>query len=228
MYKAGFDYSWQEASFALCDEQGNLLLEEYHVFPPRNASGLTAWMSGLLAGHQLALNDISEWSVGSGPGSFTGLRVAASLVMGLCFGHEIRRRAVSTASAMADSLKLPVEIRRVLVLFDGHRDELLGYGLDRTPAGFVPSGYHEVLSRGSLSAMADFEVLIGLEKDAARIREIAGGQAAEKLQTVSHIQASFLITNCPDDFSRKLTDPVYLRPAVFVEPRIPRQIAVPQ
>ena len=49
-----------------------------------------------------------------------------------------------------------------------------------------------------------------------------------KLQNIPHIQASFLITNCPDDFSRKLTDPVYLRPAVFVEPRIPRQIAVPQ
>ena len=63
-----------------------------------------------------------------------------------------------------------------------------------------------------------------MEKDAVRIREIAGAKAAGKLQTVPHIQASLLIANCPDDFSRKLTDPVYLRPAVFVEPRIPRQI----
>lgn len=224
MYKAGFDYSWQEASFAVCDEKGNLLLEEFHIFPPRNASGLTAWMSGLLAGHQLALNDIGEWSVGSGPGSFTGLRVAASLVMGLCFGREIRRRAVSTASAMADSLNLSADLQRALVLFDGHRDELLGYGLDRTPAGFVPSGFHAVLSRYSLSALTDYDVLIALEKDAVRIQEIAGEKAAGKLRTVPHIRASFLITNCPDDFSSKLTDPVYLRPAVFVEPRIPRQI----
>ncbi|MBR4665957.1 MAG: tRNA (adenosine(37)-N6)-threonylcarbamoyltransferase complex dimerization subunit type 1 TsaB [Lentisphaeria bacterium] len=224
MYKAGFDYSWQEASFAVCDEKGNLLLEEFHVFPPRNASGLTAWMSELLARHQLTLNEIGEWSVGSGPGSFTGLRVAASLVMGLCFGREIRRRAVSTASAMADSLNLSADLQRALVLFDGHRDELLGYGLDRTPAGFVPSGFHAVLSRDSLSALTDYDVLIALEKDAVRIQEIAGEKAAGKLRTVPHIRASFLITNCPDDFSSKLTDPVYLRPAVFVEPRIPRQI----
>ncbi|MBQ6598603.1 MAG: hypothetical protein IJH79_13710, partial [Lentisphaeria bacterium] len=61
-------------------------------------------------------------------------------------------------------------------------------------------------------------------KDAARIREIAGDQATGKLQPIPHIQASFLISNCPDDFSSRLTDPVYLRPAVFVEPRIPRQI----
>ena len=224
MFKAGFDYSWQEASFALCDEKGTLLLEEFHTFPPRNASGLTDWMSGLLARHQLTLNDIREWSVGSGPGSFTGLRVAASRVMGLCFGRDIRRRAVSTASAMADSLKFPESAKRVLVLFDGHREELLGYGLDRTPSGFVPSGFHAVLSRSSLSALADFDEFAALEKDAARILEIAGEKAAGKLRTVPHIQASCLISNCPDDFSRKLTDPVYLRPAVFVEPRIPRQI----
>ena len=224
MFKAGFDYSWQEASFALCDENGKLLLEEFQIFPPRNASGLTAWMSGLLARHQLSLNDIGEWSVGSGPGSFTGLRVAASLVMGLCFGRNIRRRAVSTASAMADSLRFSPEIKRVLVLFDGHREELLGYGLDRTPEGFVPSGFHAVLGRDSLSSLADFDSLAALEKDAARIQEIAGEKAAGKLRTIPHIQASFLIANSPDDFSRKLTDPVYLRPAVFVEPRIPRRI----
>ena len=119
---------------------------------------------------------------------------------------------------------LPPEIKRVLVLFDGHREELLGYGLDRTPEGFVPSGFHAVLSRDSLSALSDYDVLTALEKDAVRIREIAGERAAGKLQTVPHIRASFLIANSPNDFTRKLTDPVYLRPAVFVEPRIPRQI----
>jgi len=225
MFKAGFDYSWQEASFALCNEKGALLLEEFQVFPPRNASGLPGWLGKLLAGKGLALHDISEWSVGCGPGSFTGLRVAASLVMGLGFGRpEVRRRAVSTAAALADSLGLPENVRRVLVLFDGHRDELLGFGLDRSPAGFVPTGYHQVLNRDSLSALDGFDALAALEKDAARIGEIAGARAADKLKTVPHVRASCLISNCPDDFSRPLTDPVYLRPAVFVEPRIPRAL----
>lgn len=224
MLKAGFDYSWQEASFAVGDGEGNLLLEEYRVFPPRDASGLPDWLTGLLAAKNLALEDISEWSVGSGPGSFTGLRVAASLVMGLGFGRPVRRRGVSTAGAMADSLNLPGELRKALVLFDGHRDELLGFGLNRTPAGFVPSGFHQVLKRDSLSVLADYEVLIALEKDAPRIREIAGESVFSGLRTVPHIRASCLISNCPDDFSQPLTDPVYLRPAVFVEPRIPRQI----
>ena len=223
MFKAGFDYSWQEASFALKDAEGRILLEENRVFPPRNASGLPGWMSELLAGHNLTLEDISEWSVGSGPGSFTGLRVAAALVMGLGFRREVRRRAVSTASAMADSLQLPDTVQNALVLFDGHREELLGFGLNRTIGGFVPSGFHEVISRGNLDCLAGFEVLIALEKDGPRIHEIAGDSAAG-LKTLPHIRASRLIDNCPDDFSKGLSDPVYLRPAVFVEPRIPRQI----
>ena len=225
MLKAGFDYSWQEASFAVCDEKGSLLMEEYCVFPPRNASGLLGWLTGLLARKNLTLEDISEWSVGSGPGSFTGLRVAASLVMGLGFGRpDVRRRGVSTAAAMADSLKLTGNIQKALVLFDGHREELLGYGLTRTAAGFIPSGFHQVLSRNSLDVLTDFEVFIALEKDAARIQDIAGESVSGKLKTVPHIQASCLIFNCPEDFSHGLTDPVYLRPAVFVEPRIPRSL----
>ena len=224
MFKAGFDYSWQEASFALCDEGGHILLEEYRVFPPRNASGLPGWLTELLAQKNLTLGDVSEWSVGSGPGSFTGLRVAASFVMGLGFGRNVRRRGVSTAAAMADSLNLPADVRRVLMLFDGHREELLGFGLNRTPGGFSPSGFHQVLHRDSLSILADFEVVAALEKDAVRIQEIAGTDVSAKLKTMPHVRASCLITNCPDHFDQPLSDPVYLRPAVFVEPRIPRTI----
>ena len=225
MYKAGFDYSWQEAAFALCDGAGELLAEEYRIFPPRNASGLPGWLAEQLKKKGLTPEDVSEWSVGSGPGSFTGLRVAASLIMGLGFGRPaLRRRGVSTAAALADSLELPAAVRQVLVLFDGHREELLGFGLKRTPAGFVPSGFHRVLNRDSLADLAGFEVLAALEKDAARILEIAGKSASEKLKTAPHIRASYLISNCPDDFSHGLTDPVYLRPPVFVEPRIPRNI----
>lgn len=224
MYKAGFDYSWQEASFSLADEKGAILLEEYRTFPPRNASELPDWIFSLLHQQGATLEEVTHWSVGTGPGSFTGLRVAASLVMGFCFGREdVTCRGVSTACAMADSLVLAEDEKKVLVLFDGHRDELLGYSLARKDGGFSPSGFHGVIGKDSLNVLDDYEVLLSLEKDTQKILEVAGASAENKMRTVSHVSASRLIFNNMDECA-PLTDPVYLRPAVFVAPRIPRMI----
>ena len=44
MLRAGFDYSWSEASFALADENGTVIFDEFIQLPPRNASGLPSWM----------------------------------------------------------------------------------------------------------------------------------------------------------------------------------------
>ncbi len=224
MYKAGLDYSWKEASFAVADPSGRILLDEFLEFPPRNASGLPGWIERLLAPHGLTLRDISEWSVGTGPGSFTGLRVAASFVLGLTFGKAIRRRGVSTASAIADSLRLEPSIRRAAVLFDGRRDELLAFGLERDGDSFKPSGFHAVLDRNSVTSLRGFDAFAALEKDAEKVREIAGPETVKFLYTVPHVSAAHLITYSQEDFTMPLTSPVYLRPAVFVEPRVPRQL----
>ena len=90
MLRAGFDYSWSEASFALADENGTVIFDEFIQLPPRNASGLPSWMEECLKKHGAVFNDITEWSVGIGPGSFTGLRLASSFVMGLAFRRERR------------------------------------------------------------------------------------------------------------------------------------------
>lgn len=224
MYKVGFDYSWQEASFAVADSSGKVLLEEYKVFPPRNAAGLPGWIFSLLKSEGIGLEDVSHWSVGTGPGSFTGLRVASSLVMGFCFDKEnMICRGVSTASAMADSLEESAKAEKVLVLFDGHRDELLGYGLVRTESGYAPSGFHGVLSKDTLDVLSPYGTLLCLEKDTDKVFAVASAAAEGKLHSVAHVCASRLIFNHITECA-PLTDPVYLRPAVFVEGRVPRAL----
>ena len=105
-WKAGFDYSCAEAAFAVLDENNQVVFDEYLTLQNRNAAELPLWLESTLADHKLTLNDITEWSVGAGPGSFTGLRLASSFVMGIAFRRNVKRRCVSTASAIASTAKL--------------------------------------------------------------------------------------------------------------------------
>ena len=58
--------------------------------------------------------------VGAGPGSFTGVRIAASLAKGLCFANDLPLYAYSSLRGLAAS----VGCSGVCALFDARRDEV--------------------------------------------------------------------------------------------------------
>lgn len=227
MLRAGFDYSWAEASFACIDEEGKVIFDENIALPPRNASSLPVWMEQCLASHNRNFDDIGEWSVGNGPGSFTGLRLASAFVMGRSFRKEnIARRAVPTAAAMAHTAFRAEEVsgKKVAALFDGRRDEILLYGMEEKNGSFLPGKENGVLSAADLSMLSSFDAFVALERDREQIESVTNGALQNQIVYIGHIKAAFLILNEPGDFSRPLTELVYLRPAVFVDPVIPRKV----
>lgn len=77
---------------------------ERHVIAPRQHSQLLFTMLGELLGRgNLVEQGIELIAYGCGPGSFTGLRIAASAVQGLAYSCHLPVVAVSTLSAMAQS-----------------------------------------------------------------------------------------------------------------------------
>lgn len=56
----------------------------------------------LLAAHGLAVTDIDGLAFGSGPGSFTGLRIGCSVVQGMALGLDCRVAPVGTLEALAE------------------------------------------------------------------------------------------------------------------------------
>jgi tRNA threonylcarbamoyladenosine biosynthesis protein TsaB len=75
------------------------------------------------------IDEVEEIVVGSGPGSFTGVRIAASLAKGLCAATGARLSAFSSLAAVAAGTGLA---SRVCVLFEARRDELYGAGYETT------------------------------------------------------------------------------------------------
>ncbi len=218
---AALDESGAGMAFAAVSASGDVIFDEYIPMNRNAASSMPGAMMKILADHGLTFQDVKIWSVGAGPGSFTGLRLASSFVMGLTFGKEIRNRTVSTASMIAENAAAGTE--KVLVLFDGRKKEILAYGLDLENGSYVENGFHAVIRNGEdlEKAMAEgsFGAAAAFEADHNAVRAVVGeAKADESVIRVEKLSALALIRFRENDFSRPLTDLLYQRPPVFVEP----------
>jgi tRNA threonylcarbamoyladenosine biosynthesis protein TsaB len=99
-----------------------------------SAERLAPAIAELLASQQLAARAVSDIIVGAGPGSFTGLRVAAALGKGLAHGAGASLHAVSSLGliAAADATRAPGVYCAVL---DALRGEWFAQRVTRLASG---------------------------------------------------------------------------------------------
>lgn len=96
------DTATEACSVALYRD-GNV--QEIHEITPRQQSyRLFSMLRELLPSGQLADHGIDAIAYGSGPGSFTGLRIAASAVQGLAFANGLPGISISTLAAQAQAV----------------------------------------------------------------------------------------------------------------------------
>lgn len=98
-----FDSTARVATVAVCENEHALAL--YSIDNGRTQSELLLPMAeNILASLGLSFSDIDLYAVSVGPGSFTGVRIGASVVKGLAFGSNTPCAAVSTLEALAENL----------------------------------------------------------------------------------------------------------------------------
>ncbi len=66
-----------------------------------HAERLPGFIQELLDEYSASIHDVEAIVLSSGPGSYTGLRIGASLVKGLCFGRSISFYAANTLAGIA-------------------------------------------------------------------------------------------------------------------------------
>jgi len=99
-----FESTAGTASVALCD--GERMLAQYTVNNGMTHSELLLPMAeDMLRALGLGFEQIELYAVSVGPGSFTGVRIGASLVKGLAFGKNTPCVGVSSLEAMAKALE---------------------------------------------------------------------------------------------------------------------------
>ncbi len=101
--------------------------ERHEIIPRQHNQRLPAMLRELFASGDLKKQGVEAIAYGCGPGSFTGLRIAASAVQGLAFSNELPAIPVSTLACQvvtAARLNLLTEDLPVLSLLDAKVNEI--------------------------------------------------------------------------------------------------------
>ena len=221
-FQAAIDLSGNAARMCVADAEGKVLRNGILPMKRRESAHLAEFAAGELANCGATFADVERWSVGIGPGSFTGMRLAAALVAGLTHGIDgVKTRGVPTATAISMAAGKNLQENSIsAVLFDGRNHEMLVYCVKRTNG--VDEGCSEgtVLNREQAEeffAENKFDLICGQAHEGEAIKAILPESASKELQLVEDFDlASLLKSN--KEFDNNLRDLIYIRPAVFTKP----------
>ncbi len=110
---------------------------------------ILAMVSEVLAEAGVTLKQCDAIAFARGPGSFTGLRIAAGIAQGLAFGTDLPVAPISTLAALAQGANAP----RVLAALDARMKEVYFGAFVRAEDGLViPAGNELVIAPASISS----------------------------------------------------------------------------
>tara|TARA_E500000178_G_C17011917_1_gene750982 strand:- start:1205 stop:1861 length:657 start_codon:yes stop_codon:yes gene_type:complete len=121
-----FETSQQLCSVAILSKNG-VVIDQLVVDEINNhAKNLPLMTNEILKNNGYHFNNLSGVAVSKGPGSYTGLRIAAAYAKGICFGLNIPLIAVSTLRAMAAQLNIQDSSNGMLLvpMIDARRMEV--------------------------------------------------------------------------------------------------------
>jgi tRNA threonylcarbamoyladenosine biosynthesis protein TsaB len=128
---------------------GHEVRERFEIAPRRHAALLLPFANALLADAGVALGQLDAIAFGRGPGSFTGLRIAAGMAQGIAFGAGLPVVPVSTLAALAQGTVQEYGVQQVLAALDARMQEVY-WGAYRCAAG----GLVEALGEETVSTPA--------------------------------------------------------------------------
>jgi len=186
---------------------------------------LLPWLTEQFALVGLKGRDVERWTLGTGPGSFAGLRCGIALVKGIALVSGARLRGVPTSVAIAAALA-DKAATTVGVLHDGRCGQVLlarvvreaaGWRLTENPAPLDPDELQASVNACDAYVTLQAAALPPLPETVAKRLSAAEAVSAARL-----LEASEALYPWPEAgdmaAAERSVEPLYVRQAVFVKP----------
>jgi tRNA threonylcarbamoyladenosine biosynthesis protein TsaB len=117
-------------------------IERYEEQPREHTRLLLPMIKAVLQESGLTLPELDAIVLGNGPGSFIGMRIAASVAQGLAYGSGLNIVPVSSLAAVAAEVFAKGDAAEVVVTQDAHMSEvylgIFARGCDDLPVAAMP------------------------------------------------------------------------------------------
>ena len=112
-----------EACSAALYQDGRVLVR-YELAPREHSRRILVMLESLLAEAQVRVAQLDGLAYGRGPGSFTGVRIAAGTIQGIALGSDLPVVPVSSLAALAQGLRREFASERVMTAIDARMGEV--------------------------------------------------------------------------------------------------------
>ncbi|MCW8941987.1 MAG: tRNA (adenosine(37)-N6)-threonylcarbamoyltransferase complex dimerization subunit type 1 TsaB, partial [Gammaproteobacteria bacterium] len=120
------------------------ITSEYQLAPREHSRLILKMIDRLLSQAGIAVAELDAIAFGRGPGSFMGLRIAAGVVQGIAFAHDIPVIPVSTLKTIAQRAYELTGSKNVLAAIDARMDEVYWAKYSLTGKQWVLDGEEQV------------------------------------------------------------------------------------
>ena len=161
---------------------GDTLVERHEEQPREHTRLLMPMIRSALLEADTALTDLDAIVLGNGPGSFIGMRIAASVAQGLAHGAGLEIVPVSSLAAVAAEVFESTDAEQVAVAQDAHMNEVYWGLFERAASGLPELIGDERLQRQEQIAELD---------EKGSMRRIAAGYGWQRYPNLMNLNRVF-------------------------------------
>ena len=194
--------------------------DRFMVAPKEHTSFILSMVNDLLSESEIGFDQLDAIAFGCGPGSFTGVRLAASIVQGFAYASNLPVVRISTLRALAQEVFIEFKASKVLVAQDARMQEVYWGEYHVDNSGIMQAIKPDSLINPHKIGVVSGDDFVGVGNGFEVYSDIFAKSCNIRLISRKYTQAKYVVRLAADDFIKGLAvtaevaQPTYLREKV--------------